>query len=90
MRALSALIVAAAAVLVAPPAAAASRTVTLDIPGMACQRRNEDFPCASNYLSGSHSIAGASPAWKALRDSALAPTPALFFSTGFLRCIRQS
>lgn len=37
MRALSALIVAAATALVALPAAAALRTVTLDVPGMACQ-----------------------------------------------------
>ena len=37
MRVLSALIVAAAAALVALPAATALRTVTLEVPGMACQ-----------------------------------------------------
>lgn len=37
MRVLSALIAAATAALVALPAAAALRTVTLDVPGMACQ-----------------------------------------------------
>lgn len=37
MRVLSALIVAAAAAFAALPAAAALRTVTLDVPGMACQ-----------------------------------------------------